>query len=68
MRIIVVFALGILLVSCAEPQKPKEAGPAPLPAHPVGTVSKTELPPVSGPAKSASAKDCTSPSAQGTCN
>ena len=68
MRIIMAFALGLMLAGCTAPEKPNTAsGPAPLPAHPVGDVSKTALPPVAAE-PSASAKSCTSSSAQGRCN
>ena len=67
MRIIMAFALGLMLAGCAAPEKPETAsGPTSLPAHPVGDVSKTALPPVAAE-PSASAKSCTTPSAQGTC-
>ena len=67
MRIVMILALGAMLTACAQPApEPTPSGPAPLPAHPIGDVTKpTELP---APAKSASAGVCASKSEQNSCN
>jgi len=54
MRLALIAPALFLLSACAEEPAP-EAGPAPLPAHPVGEVStSTNLPPVHAPGN----KDC----------
>jgi hypothetical protein len=56
MRLVIVIA-ALALAACAHK---KEAGPAPLPAHPVGEVSSGALPPpaeLSAPAAAPSSQD-----------
>ena len=58
MRTLALLLPVLLLAACSDPEPPAPPpGPAPLPAHPVGEVSKGELPPVHAPGDQAS-KDC----------
>lgn len=57
MRFLAIALPILLLAACAESEPSAPAGPAPLPAHPVGQVSTGELPPVHASGEQAS-RDC----------